>query len=167
MQAKFISIVFFISFSTYHSFGQNKGITLSGLIKDQADLSVLSYVNIVLKTEKDSAFVTGTVSNEEGRFTLSNIKPNNYYFEISFIGYVTKIQSIYVGSLSEFLDVATIELNEDIKTLDEVVISAKQDEVGSKMDKKTFKVEDNISQSGGSVLQTTQNLPGVTNSSRR
>ena len=162
MQAKFISIVFLISFSTFHSFGQNKGITLSGLIKDQADLSVLSYVNIVLKTEKDSAFVTGTVSNEEGRFTLSNVKPNNYYFEISFIGYVTKIQSIYVGSLSEFLDVATIELNEDIKTLDEVVISAKQDEVGSKMDKKTFTVEDNISQSGASVLQTMQNLPGVT-----
>ncbi|MDP4814690.1 MAG: TonB-dependent receptor, partial [Saprospiraceae bacterium] len=162
MQAKFISIVFFISFSTYHSFGQNKGITLSGLIKDQADLSVLSYVNIVLKTEKDSAFVTGTVSNEEGRFTLSNIKPSNYFLEISYIGYVTKKQSIYVGSLSEFLDVATIELNEDIKTLDEVVISAKQDEVGSKMDKKTFKVEDNISQSGGSVLQTMQNLPGVT-----
>lgn len=90
MQGKFISIVFFISFSTYHSFGQNKGITLSGLIKDQADLSVLSYVNIVLKTEKDSAFVTGTVSNEEGRFTLSNIKPSNYFLEISFIGYVTK-----------------------------------------------------------------------------
>jgi outer membrane receptor protein involved in Fe transport len=30
------------------------------------------------------------------------------------------------------------------------------------MDKKTFTVEDNISQSGGSVLQTMQNLPGVT-----
>jgi outer membrane receptor for ferrienterochelin and colicin len=30
------------------------------------------------------------------------------------------------------------------------------------MDKKTFSVEDNISQSGGSVLQTMQNLPGVT-----
>jgi len=32
----------------------------------------------------------------------------------------------------------------------------------TEMDKKTFKVEDNISQSGGSVLQTMQNLPGVT-----
>jgi outer membrane receptor protein involved in Fe transport len=115
-----------------------------------------------LKTEKDSAFVTGTVSNEEGRFTLSNVKPNNYYFEISFIGYVTKRQSIYVGNLSEFLDVATIDLEEDIKILTEVVVVAKQDEVGGKMDKKTFKVEDNISQSGGSVLQTMQNLPGVT-----
>jgi len=162
MRAKLISIVILVTFLTLYSFGQNKGVTISGLIKDKADKSALSYVNVVLKTEKDSAFVTGTVSNEEGRFTLSNIKPNNYYFEISFIGYVTKRQSIYIGSLSEFLDIATIDLEEDIQTLGEVVISAKQDEVGGKMDKKTFTVEDNISQSGGSVLQTMQNLPGVT-----
>ncbi len=162
MGAKLISIVILVTFLTSYSFGQNKGVTISGLIKDKANKSALSYVNVVLKTEIDSAFVTGTVSNEEGRFTLSNIKPNNYYFEISFIGYVTKRQSIYVGSLSEFLDIATIDLEEDIKTLGEVVISAKQDEVGGKMDKKTFTVEDNISQSGGSVLQTMQNLPGVT-----
>ena len=162
MRAKLISIVILVTFLTSYSFGQNKGVTISGLIKDKADKSALSYVNVVLKTEKDSAFVTGTVSNEEGRFTLSNIKPNNYYFEISFIGYVTKRQSIYIGSLSEFLDIAAIDLEEDIQTLGEVVISAKQDEVGGKMDKKTFTVEDNISQSGGSVLQTMQNLPGVT-----
>ena len=162
MQAKLISIVILVTFLTSNAFSQNKGVTISGLIKDKANKSALSYVNVVLKTEKDSAFVTGTVSNEEGLFTLSNVKPNNYYFEISFIGYVTKRQSIYVGSLSEFLDVATIDLEEDIKKLTEVVVVAKQDEVGGKMDKKTFKVEDNISQSGGSVLQTMQNLPGVT-----
>jgi len=162
MRAKFISLAIFISFLTHHSFGQNKGVTISGSIKDKADLSALPYVNVVLKTEKDSAFAAGTVSNEEGRFTLSNVKPNNYFLEISYIGYGTKKQSIYVGSLSEFLDVATIELNEEIKTLGEVVISVKQDEVGSKMDKKTFTVDDNISQNGGSVLQTMQNLPGVT-----
>jgi len=162
MQAKLISIVIFVTLLTSNAFSQNKGVTISGLIKDKANKTALSYVNVVLKTEKDSAFVTGTVSNEEGRFTLSNVKPNNYYFEISFIGYVTKRQSIYVGSLSEFLDVATIDLEEDIKILTEVVVVAKQDEVGGKMDKKTFKVEDNISQSGGSVLQTMQNLPGVT-----
>ena len=162
MQAKLISIVILVTFLTSNAFSQNKGVTISGLIKDKANKSALSYVNVVLKTEKDSAFVTGTVSNEEGRFTLSNVKPNNYYFEISFIGYVTKRQSIYVGSLSEFLDFATIDLEEDIKKLTEVVVVAKQDEVGGKMDKKTFKVEDNISQSGGSVLQTMQNLPGVT-----
>ena len=162
MQAKLISIVILVTFLTSNAFSQNKGVTISGLIKDKANKSALSYVNVVLKTEKDSAFVTGTVSNEEGRFTLTNIKPNNYYFEISFMGYITKRQSIYVGSLAEFLDVSSIELEQDVKTIAEVVVSAKQDAVGSKMDKKSFKVEDNISQSGGSVLQTMQNLPGVT-----
>lgn len=162
MRARFITIVIFTTFFITHSFAQNKGVTISGLIKDKVNKTTLSYVNVVLKTEKDSAFVTGTVSNEEGRFTLSNVIPNNYYFEISFIGYITKKQSIYVGSLSDYLDVANIDLEEDSRTLSEVVVSAKQDEVGSKMDKKTFTVEENISQSGGSVLQTMQNLPGVT-----
>ena len=141
MQAKLISIVILVTFLTSNAFSQNKGVTISGLIKDKANKSALSYVNVVLKTEKDSAFVTGTVSNEEGRFTLSNVKPNNYYSEISFIGYVTKRQSIYVGSLSEFLDVSTIDLEEDIKTLGEVVVSAKQDEVGGKMDKSLLKLK--------------------------
>lgn len=67
-----------------------------------------------------------------------------------------------MGTLSEFLNVATIELEEDTKTLNEVVITGKADDVSSKMDKKTYSVSDNVSQSGGSVLQTMQNLPGVT-----
>ncbi|MDZ4667031.1 MAG: TonB-dependent receptor [bacterium] len=161
MLSKIASILILITVLASQSFGQNKSITLSGLIKDKAGKSALSYVNIVLKTEKDSAFVTGAVSNEEGRFTLSNIKPSNYYLEIYFIGYITKKQSLYVGSLSDFLDIGSIVLEEDLKTLSEVVISAKKDEVGSKMDKKTFSLDDNISQSGGSVLQSMQNLPGI------
>ncbi len=155
-------VSFFIVFTSSPSFSQTPSVTVSGLIKDKSDKTALSYVNIVLKTERDSVFVTGTVSNEEGRFTLSGIKPDNYYLEISFVGYVTKKQALYVGSLSEFLDVATIELAEDVTTLSEVVVQGKQDEVSNKMDKKTFSVADNISQSGGSVLQTMQNLPGVT-----
>ena len=162
MLKKLITIAIFVIFLTSSSFGQNKGVTISGLIKDKVDKSALSYVSIVLKTEKDSAFVAGTVSNEEGRFTLTNIQPNNYYFEISLTGYITKRQAIYVGSLSEFLDIATIDLEKDIQKIGEVSVLAKQDDVGGKMEKKTFKVEDNISQSGGSILQTMQNLPGVT-----
>jgi outer membrane receptor protein involved in Fe transport len=162
MRTQLFIILFFIAFSTTHSFSQNKSVTLSGIIKDKEDKTVLSYVTIALKTEKDSVFVIGTATNEEGRFTLSNIKPNNYYLEISYIGYVTKKQSLYVGSLSEFLDIAKIELSKDVTTLNEVIVTSKKDEVSNKMDKKTFSVEDNISQSGGSVLQAMQNLPGVT-----
>lgn len=141
---------------------QNKPVTVSGSIKDKTTKLPLPFVNVALKTEKDAALITGTITNEEGRFSLANIKSGNYILEFSFIGYKTKIQSIYVGSLSEFLDQGTIELEEDATTLQEVVVVSKTNTVGDKMDKKTFSMADNISQSGGSVLQSMQNLPGVT-----
>lgn len=157
-----IIIISFIILSISKSFGQNKTINVSGTIKDKTSKTALPYVHVILKTAKDTAFVTGTVSNEEGRFTLSNIKPNDYFLEVSYIGYTTKRQTLFVGTLSEFLEVPPIELEEITKTLSEVTVTAKQDEVSGKMDKKTFSVADNISQSGSSVLQTMQNLPGVT-----
>ena len=68
---------------------------------------------------------------------------------------------VFVGSLSDYLDLGTIELAENMQVLDEVIITAKQDEINNKLDVRTYSTQDNISQSGGSVLQSLQNLPGV------
>ena len=157
-----LTIKVLLLFSISVSFAQTSSVTLSGIVKDKNDKSALPFVNIVLKTEIDSVFVTGTVTDDEGRFTLTGIKPNNYILEVSYIGYTTKKQSLFVGTLSEFLNVSVIELEEETKTLNEVVVTGKADDVSGKMDKKTYSVSDNVSQSGGSVLQTMQNLPGVT-----
>ena len=138
------------------------GVTVSGIIKDKNSKTILPFVNVVLKTEKDSAFVGGTVTNEEGRFSLSKIKSGNYYLEVSYIGYTTKKHTLFVGNLTEYLDIKAIELEEKSTSLNEVVVTAKADEISEKMDKKTFSLKDNISQSGGSVLQAMQNLPSVT-----
>ncbi|MGB2702588.1 MAG: TonB-dependent receptor, partial [Chitinophagaceae bacterium] len=92
------------------------------------------------------------------------IKSGSYILQFSYTGYEIRTQPALVGSLSNFLDIGTIELQQDSKQLQEVVVSSKQDDVSNKMDKKTYSVAANISQSGGSVLQTLKNLPGVTTS---
>jgi outer membrane receptor protein involved in Fe transport len=143
-------------------FTQNTKVILSGIIKDSKTKAVLPYANVVLKTEKDSILITGTITNEEGLFSLTDVKKGNYILAVSSIGYQMQGQKVLVGSLSAFLDLGTIELSETSKTLDEVTVTAKQDEISNKMDKKTFNLKDNISQAGGSVLQSLQNLPSVT-----
>ena len=143
---------------------QISAVTLSGLIKGKADKAALPFVNIVLKTSKGSIFVTGTVSNEEGRFTLTNIKSGSYILQCSYTGFAIKLQPVLVGTLSAYLDLGSIELQQGAKQLQEVVVNSKQDDVSNKMDKKTYSVAANISQNGGSVLQTLKNLPGVTTS---
>ena len=143
---------------------QTNKVTLSGLIKESAVKTSLAFANIALKKNSDSSFVTGTISNEEGRFSFADIKPGNYFLQVSYAGFHIKTQPVLIGSLSPFLDIGTIELERDNKQLNEVVVTAKQDEVSNQMDKKSFSVAANISQNGGSVLQVLKNLPGVTTS---
>ena len=158
---KIILSTLFVIFSMTVLFAQNTEVTVSGTIRDKTNREVLAYATVVLKTENDE-FITGTVTGNDGRFILSNIKQGNYTVEFSFISYTTVKQPLYVGSLSPFLDLGTIELSEDAHSLDEVVVTGSLNGVNSRMEKQVFIMDNNISQSGGSALQAMQNLPGVT-----
>lgn len=157
-----IFVTFFIQLVIATSIAAQTSVTLSGLVKDKNTKVALPFVNVVLKNEKDSSFIGGTVTNEEGRFTINKIKTGNYFLEFSYIGYTSKIQTLFVGNLSEYLDIKVVEIEQKPNTLNDVVVTSKSSEISEKMDKKTFSLKDNISQSGGSVLQAIQNLPGVT-----
>lgn len=138
---------------------QYTAVTASGVVKDNQTKMTLPFVNVVLK--KDSSFVAGTISNEEGRFELAKIKPGRYVLQFSFLGYATQQQTLYVGTLSEFIDLGITELKVNTQTLNEVIVTGQAAEVKETLDRKTFSVENNIAQSGGSILQVMQNLPGV------
>lgn len=144
---------------------QVTSVTVSGRVTTK-DKTMLPYANIILKKEKDTAFIAGTFTNEEGRFSITGIKPDYYLLETSMAGYDLQKQPVFIGSLSEFLEIPPIELTakkESETKIEEVVLSAsKKNEIGNQLDKKTYSVADNISQSGGSVLQSMQNLPGIT-----
>ncbi|TXJ27487.1 MAG: TonB-dependent receptor [Chitinophagaceae bacterium] len=156
-----LSILFFLYlYST--ATAQSGKATLSGSLRDAGSKSPLSFANITLKVATDSAFTAGTISGEDGRFSLPDIKSGNYVLTVSIAGYLSKAQPVLVGQLSNFLDLGNIELEQDSRILSEVTVSGKQETISSKMDKKTFTVADNISQAGGSVLEAMKNLPGVT-----
>lgn len=144
---------------------QTASVTASGRITG-IDKTALPYAHIILKKEKDSTFTAGTITNEEGRFSLTGIKPDHYLLETSLTGYHTQVQPVFIGSLSEFLEIPAIELVPQQETENKIeaiaITASKKNEIDSRLDKKTYSVADNISQSGGSVLQSMQNLPGIT-----
>jgi outer membrane receptor protein involved in Fe transport len=159
-----ISLYLFLLLITAVAQAQSVKVTLSGLVKDATSKAALAFVNITLKTAKDSAFVAGTITREDGRFQLPDIASGNYLLLVSYVGYSAKIQPVLIGQLSNFLDLGAIELAPEAKSLGEVTVTAKQEAVSSKMDKKTFNLADNISQTGGSALEAMKNLPGITTS---
>lgn len=155
-------LIYFFVFIATAAQAQNSKVTLSGLVRDGKNKTALPYVNITLNTVKDSAFIAGTISDEDGKFSIPDIASGNYLLVVTYIGYSSKIQPVQVGHLSNFLDLGNIELTPEATSLSAVTVTGKQDAVSSKMDKKTFTLSDNISQSGGSVLEAMKNLPGIT-----
>ena len=79
--------------------------TFTGKIVDEKS-QPLPYANVVLLSLPDSVFVTGTVSDESGAFTLWNEKPN-LLLRVSSIGYATLYNKVGKS------DLGTIQLMPD------------------------------------------------------
>ncbi|MFA5816714.1 MAG: TonB-dependent receptor [Bacteroidales bacterium] len=77
--------------SSITAIGQQTG-RLTGLIKDKGNETIVG-ANILLTPGR-----TGTISDEEGRFRLSNIPSGSYVLEISYIGYKTFTTRISIGA---------------------------------------------------------------------
>jgi hypothetical protein len=139
-----------------------QGVAVSGNVKDAAKGQAISYVNVTVLNISDSSFVGGTITDEKGTFTLKDLSSGQYLLRLSFFGYKVRFLTINAGRLNQFLDLGTVLLEEETFDLNEVTITAQRDEVETSLEKRTFSVEENISQLGGSVLQALQNLPSVT-----
>ncbi len=151
-----------ILLSVTPSLGQIAQVTVSGIIRAEQDRTPLPYVNVVLFQGLDSTFVSGTVTNEAGLFTFSGVKPGSYSMRLSIIGFERRYIPIQVGSLSAFLDLGMYYMKESSTRLGDVTVTGQRDAIDEQLDKKSYSLQENISQLGGSVLQAMQNLPGIT-----
>ncbi|NND06412.1 MAG: TonB-dependent receptor [Saprospiraceae bacterium] len=147
--------------SPIYLMAQGSLVSVSGIIKKKVSEESLPFVNVVLK-DIDSSFVAGTISNDHGLFTISDVQPRNYLIEISYVGFTKYSAPLFVGSNSKYIDIGSIFMDENVQQLIEVVVTGNQDAIAGTMDKKTYTVDDNVSQRGGSLLQSMNNLPGVT-----
>ncbi len=161
---KNVTLILFLMFaSAMEAEAQTFKATISGLLKDGKSKNIIPYANVVVKNKSDQKFITGTITDEEGRFKLGDLASGTYTIAFSSVGHLNKTQEITIGTLNAFLDLGEIILTEDSKSLNEITVTAKSTEgLSDKMDKKTFTLSNNVSQAGGSVLQAMQNLPGVT-----
>ncbi|WP_239465723.1 carboxypeptidase-like regulatory domain-containing protein [Bacteroides gallinaceum] len=125
----------------------------SGKVTDEKS-QPLPYTNVVLLSLPDSAFVTGTVSDESGAFTLRSEKPN-LLLRISSIGYATIYNKV------DKPDLGTIQLLPDAQLLGEVVVKGDLPKVQLKGDAQVTNVTGTILEKAGTGNDLLSKLPGV------
>ena len=95
--------------------------TVRGIIVDKISQSPLPGVVVVLVNSNP---LIGTSTDEEGRFKLTQVPVGKQTLKVSFIGYKENVmQNLSVNAGKEL--VLNVSLEEDIKSMSEVVVTAK------------------------------------------
>jgi len=80
-EVKLECLLVLVLLSIQNSYGQQ----VLGIV--QHDNNPIEYCNVVVKTAEDSAFVTGTVTDQLGSFMIDKIDVGSYFLEVSCVGY--------------------------------------------------------------------------------
>lgn len=134
--------------------------TVSGRIFDNGTNNPLPFATVTLNSGNKT--VAGAISGDDGRFVISGVTKGEYVVKCSFVGYTVSEIPMLIGELNRNFDLGRIHLNASSEKLEEVTIQAKREIISSGLDKKTFNIDDNVAQSGGSVLDAMKTMPGVT-----
>lgn len=117
--------------------------TLSGTVTDVAG-APMPFVNVVELSQTDSAFVDGTVTQDDGSFALDNIR-SGVIVRISCIGYETQYVN-YTGQAT-----IAVQLQESSAMLGEVVVK-------SSLPKTVLRGEGMQTTVAGSILEKTSDM---------
>ena len=136
-------------------------ITVSGIVMDGAANESLPGAAIVLLQPKDSMLVAGVSSDLDGKFKLPSVKAGNYILRISYMGFVSYFRNISLQKKNRDVNLGTITLKEDAKTLKEAEITARVAQVETKADTFIYNAEAYRMPEGSMLEELVKKLPGA------
>lgn len=160
------SILVFVLASS--AFSQRPGNTgefngrISGDVYDAEYREPISYANIVLYKHEDNSQVTGTITDPNGFFQLTNIRPGTYSMEISFMGYQThKIENIKITPAESEFFAGNISLEPIVLEIEGTEIIEERPAIAYEIDKKVINVARQTTSVSGSAVDVLENVPSV------
>jgi len=139
-------------------FSQTKKTEISGKVIESGGQPVM-FATVAIWDSNTKKAVTGTTTLEDGSFKLiSSI--TDFYIEISFIGFTTKIITDFNVTNGK-VDLGTVTLETNSTDLEEFEIQAEKSQVEFKLDKRVFNVGKDLSTTGASATEVLNNVPSV------
>jgi len=147
-------ILLFIFINVNNVFSQSLG-SVTGKVLDKENIPLES-VTVILLNKTDSTYVTGTLTDQNGKFHFENIKQKECILEVSMMGF--KKEYIATNSQTTLEDII---LEEDSHILSEITVTGKQNMISMEAGKTTINLNASILGAQGSLLDALRTLPGV------
>jgi len=154
-------ILLFVFTFCFFSYGQAQ--VNQGLIKGyvyNTDNQPAEFSTVVLMN-KDSVFMKGTLSGEDGAFFFEKLDEARYFIMIRNVEFNTYISDPITLGENEVVEFDHIQLETRVNDLEEVVIRGEKAMVEVHPDKMVYNVANSVNASGNNGLELLSKSPGV------
>lgn len=150
--------------TNFFLFAQNSNMSGSGRIVgtvvESAGEEPLELVNVILY-DKSHKQITGTATNEMGKFYMGGLNTGDYIIEFSFVGFETKIDTIVITAQAPTINLGIIKLEPKPIFVEGVEVTAERPPIEFKIDKKVINVKENYTSQSGTAVDVLQNIPSI------
>lgn len=132
---------------------------ISGRVLNKTTGEPLDFATVQLFDSKGKPLPVGTETDLDGNFTLPKVKSGHYTVKVSSVGSIEQERKVDVGSAN--VNIGDIQLADDTKVLQEVVVEGVRSQMRFELDKKVFQVDANIGAAGLSASELLESIPSV------
>ncbi len=139
-------------------FGQFNG-TIFGKVLDEGNNQPLAFASVVLKTQEETV-ISGTITDNDGKFKLTELATGTYVLEIEFIGFTSNKTTVSLKE-DEIINLPVLYLSESVERLEGVTITSQKSTIEQRLDRKVVNVGKDLISQGPSAIDLMNNLPSV------
>ncbi|MCI4669470.1 MAG: TonB-dependent receptor family protein [Bacteroidia bacterium] len=159
---KYSFIFFLLLLLGFGKLMAQQGASISFQLFDTESREPLEAGTVRIFRLPDSSLLAGVLTDSSGNGAFYGLSNGEYQIEASFIGYESQKKQILVGRLNKFYDLGKWYLIPSGAELGEINIEGQKSLASTSLDRKSFTLDENISQAGSSTLDAMRNLPGIT-----
>lgn len=138
-----------------HADGNITGTVFSKNTSEPLDFATV----VLIDPDTGSPLQIGTTTDETGLFTIHNVPEGKYIIRVGMIGNIPQEREITIAD-SE-INLGRIELAEDSKLLQEVVVTGQKSQMSVNSGRRVFNVSSNIAATGASADELLAAVPSV------
>lgn len=136
------------------------GSAVKGNLKEDFSQKNIVGATIAMVKVEDSSLVIATTTDSIGNFFFKGVTTGSYRLLSTFLGYL-KTYSPIVHVEGRQLDLGTLFLTAEVKSLNEVLIVSKKSFIENKLDKTVINVDASIVSTGSTAMEILEASPGV------
>ncbi|SOD79716.1 TonB-dependent receptor domain-containing protein [Spirosoma fluviale] len=132
---------------------------ITGVLMDSTTNKPVEFATIALLNTTTNKPIDGTTADAKGKFTLGKVAPGRYRLQYSFIGYKDKRSSVLTIDKNSDINLGTIKLGADVRTLSEVNVVGQAAMIEEKVDRLVYNADKDIAAKGGDAGDILRKVP--------